>query len=344
MNLKPLAQDQAWDTLLSMRASLPQGLILIGPSGVGKRRSAKALFQLLNCSSQNALPESGATSLFGESDVKQVDSPLAPCGECASCRKIAQGRHSDFIELSPKGESIPVDDLREMKKSLFFPPLEAKQRFVLIDEAHKLNTSSANTLLKTLEEPPAHTRFFLITHERALLLPTIISRCQFVNFAPLHDETIKTLLSENGLEIPGDLISTCLKLMSGGMDRAQMLAHEKTLEFISTIKSALIKTRPSTWEDITHLADALSPSPQASGGGHSGQSSTSNEKSTDWKLELLLDILVLNGHSNALAARSNSESLCASMHAMDAVYLRKRLDRHANKKLIALAAAELTKL
>ena len=329
LSLKPRAQDQAWQTLVAISKAPPQSLILIGPSGVGKRRSAKALFQLLHCSSQGA--ESVEDTLFGGPAEPATDAaPLSePCGTCVSCRKIAQGKHADLIEISPRGETIAVDDLREMKKMLFFAPLEGRFRFVIIDEAHRLNTSSANTLLKTLEEPPAHTRFILITHERGLLLPTIVSRSQFVHFSPLDETTLKELLGELHFEIPDRLMSVTLALLAGGLERAALLADEKTIAFIETVQRSLASP-PNRWEEIVALADQLA------------STSGSPDGNNDWRLELLLDLLVLGGHRSALASRNVNEARHFANRALDAAYLRRRLERNANKKLVALAAAELT--
>lgn len=326
-SLKPRAQQAAWEKLVTLSSALPQGLILVGPSGVGKRRAARALFQLLSCSARQGGTTEDSGSLFNAPEpTATADLASEPCGQCVSCRKVAENRHADLIEISPKGETIPVDDLREMKKSLFFPPMEGNVRFVIIDEAHKLNASSANTLLKTLEEPPAHTRFFLITHERGLLLPTIISRCQFVHFAPLDEVTLRELMVERGIEIPEGLMKVCLSLLAGGLDRAMMLSNEKTLAFIESVQRTLV--RPSgSWDEITKLADSLV--------------AASAEGSDDWRLELLLDLLVLAGHRTALLGRNLPESFTGAVRALEAAALRQRLGRYANKKLVALAAAEL---
>ncbi len=315
-NLIPLAQAKAWAHLLKLSGRLPQGLILIGPSGVGKRRTVKALFQYLHCEGAGA----------------------RPCGECAGCRKVAEGRHADFIEIAAAGEEIKVDDLREMKKTLFFPPIDGPVRFVLIDEAHRLNAHSANALLKTLEEPPAHTRFFLVTHERGLLLPTILSRCQFVYFSPLDHETISALLEKMSIVIPEKLRVLCLDLMAGGMSRAEMFSDEKTLEFLAVAFDAVAKgavekssrAAAGAWENAVRLADSLG--------------------NDDTKIELFLDVLL---RSRARAARGNFEhgktgdadgkdaAFAAAACALEAVFLRRRLSFYANKKLVALAASSL---
>lgn len=301
MNLTPIGQLEAWGKLVRMADALPQTLIFCGPAGVGKRRAAKALFQLIECQEQ-ALSE--------------------PCGTCVSCRKIAEGKHTDVVEILPKGENIVVDDLREMKKMLFFPPIEAKYRFVIIDDAHKLNSTSANTLLKTLEEPPAHTRFLLVTHERNLLLPTILSRSQFVSFSPLAPDVLDRLITDLGIEIPQSLRPAVLDLMNGGVARASLFADEKALRFLETTQTTLkqIQGTGADWGRVVRLADDLGDA---------------------WMLELFLDMLIRLGTQSATAGPGGPEAATASELALSASYLRRRLDRYANRKLIALAAAEL---
>ena len=318
-SLKPIAQNQAWQQLTKMSEALPQGVIVVGPTGVGKRRAVKALFQYINCLAAGGVSED---SLFGGSEPVAANETERPCGACVMCRKIAEDKHADYIEIVPQNQTIAVDDLREMKKTLYFAPIEGKIRFVVIDDAHKMNAASANNLLKTLEEPPAHTRFFLITHERGLLLPTIVSRCQFVHFAPLGREAIATLLEQMGLEIPQALLPLCLDLLGGGLSRATLLSDEKTLGFLENAERALSGVTTKRWEQIVELADSLG--------------------SDEWKLELFLDMLVRLSHRNAVASHDNRQAHQHADLALAASHLRRRLDRYANKKLIALAAADLS--
>lgn len=300
-SLKPVAQDKAWDQLLRLADHLPQSLVLIGPDGVGKRRSARALFQWMHC---------------------MTTGNAKPCGECLPCRKIAEARHPDLIEISPKGEQILVDDLREMKKMLFFPPMEGKLRLVLIDEAQKLNAASANSLLKTLEEPPRHTRFILITHERGLLLPTIVSRSQFVHFSPLPEKTLRLLLERAQITIPDKLLPLCLDLMAGGFARAPLLSDERTIAFLTELHERI--GHKISWSDVVALADQLG--------------------AEEWKLELFLDLLLVRAKTRSQSLVGERELGAAAIEAaraLEAVYLRRRLGRYANKKLVGLAAAEL---
>src|SRR5690349_10471105 len=134
MNLKPLYQDDAWNTLRTMsadsqtaaEAKLPGSLILLGPQGVGKKRMARAFFQALHCT---------------------ANSDFEPCGQCRNCTVIAAGNHVDLIELAAKESLIQVADLREALKANAYRPYEGRIRLFIIDEAHRLSLAAANALL-----------------------------------------------------------------------------------------------------------------------------------------------------------------------------------------------------
>lgn len=138
-----------------------------GPDGVGKRTTALAVAQTLNCA-------------------------VGGCVSCDSCTKIAHRSHPDVIlfEMTPKGLSERV---REFIATLGFAPHEGRARVVLFDGAQDLaagRAEAANILLKTLEEPPPNTHLFLITSEAKRLPVTVRSRCQTIRFCALRDEAI----------------------------------------------------------------------------------------------------------------------------------------------------------
>jgi DNA polymerase-3 subunit delta' len=166
-------QDRA---LAVLRAALSNGrlhhaLLFTGPSGVGKRTTALALASALNC-------DQGG------------------CGTCSVCTRIQDGIHPDVITLAREGAAqiVPIETVRtQVIAAVGLPPHEARERVFLIDEANSLQPAAANSLLKTLEEPPARTRFVLMTVAPDQLLPTIRSRCQRVSFAALGAEARKAM-------------------------------------------------------------------------------------------------------------------------------------------------------
>lgn len=144
---------------------LHHALLLTGPPGAGKRALALAIASALDC---------------------EVE-PGQGCNTCATCTRIADGTHPDIITLAREGAAqiIPIETVRtQVVAAVGLPPHEARERLFLVDEATALPPAAANALLKTLEEPPARTRFVLMTVAPDQLLPTIRSRCQRISLAP----------------------------------------------------------------------------------------------------------------------------------------------------------------
>jgi DNA polymerase-3 subunit delta' len=154
---------------------LPHALLLAGPDGVGKRTLALLLAQLLNCSSPRA----------GHS-----------CGSCGSCRKIASGSHPDVRLIEPDGAFIKIEQVRQMIAEVAYQPFEARYRVVILDGAEQMRLEAANSLLKTLEEPPSRTIMILVTRSPYLLLTTIRSRARLLQFGGIPEDRIEAYLVE----------------------------------------------------------------------------------------------------------------------------------------------------
>ena len=146
--------------------------LLVGPRYIGKGTLALNLAQALNC-----------------------DEPEPPCGQCRSCRRILEGKHADVTTtgLVSKTE-IGIDDIKELQYLANLPPYEGKYKVFIIDGAEYLSTEAANSLLKILEEPPYKVVWLLLAAEERRLLPTIISRCQWLDLKPVASEQIRKLL------------------------------------------------------------------------------------------------------------------------------------------------------
>ena len=168
---------------------MSSSFIFHGPKGCGKKHLAFDIAKTMLCTSQKN----------------------KPCGTCDECKKVDDLNHVNIIFVHPhidpenkksksKGMTIAIDDVREqIIDQLVFTPGEKGKRFIIIDQAHRLNKESANALLKSLEEPPANTAFFLLTHNLHSFLPTIISRCQLIGVPPLSNQKLAEIL-----EIPQD--------------------------------------------------------------------------------------------------------------------------------------------
>ncbi|MBR5867490.1 MAG: DNA polymerase III subunit gamma/tau [Spirochaetaceae bacterium] len=153
--------------------------LFAGPRGCGKTSSARILAKALNC-------EKGPTA--------------TPCGECATCREITRGSSLDVIEIDG-ASNTSVNDIRQIKDEVLFPPNSCRYKIYIIDEVHMLSTSAFNALLKTIEEPPPYVIFIFATTELHKVPATIKSRCQQFHFRLVAVEQLKNLLAEASAEI-----------------------------------------------------------------------------------------------------------------------------------------------
>jgi len=163
--------------------SVSHAYLFYGQESIGKKLTAIEFAKALNC---------------------EVSGPKDNCGDCPSCRKIDQAIHPDFFLLEPKKSSptarnafINVEEIRELQKKLAYLPYEAKTKIAIIDGAETMNPQAANTLLKTLEEPPSSTIIILIASNPYQLLPTIVSRCQGVKFHLLPTDAVRQILQRS---------------------------------------------------------------------------------------------------------------------------------------------------
>ena len=144
------------------RGMLPPSLLFAGPSGSGKRATAVAVAQALNCLHP---PEPAH---------EQADA----CGRCPVCVRISRGVHPDVLIVEPDDRgSIRMEHVRDLADRAAYRPFEARRRVVVIDEADALVVPAQHALLKTLEEPPSASTFILVTARADVLLPTVRSRC-----------------------------------------------------------------------------------------------------------------------------------------------------------------------
>ena len=173
-------------TLLSRaiaRETLPPSLLFAGPGGVGKRRVARAVAEVVNCLKPRSM---GSELISREGEGEMTPDPIDACGECASCKRIARGVHLDVIAIEPGDSgSIKIEQVRDVIDRADYRPFEGKRRVVIIDHADALVPQAQNALLKTLEEPPSASVFILVSSIPDALLPTVLSRCPRLRFGPL---------------------------------------------------------------------------------------------------------------------------------------------------------------
>lgn len=173
--------------------------LLCGPRGTGKTTTARIIAKSLNC-------------LNGPT--------LEPCGECPSCKDIANSTPIDVIEIDA-ASNRKVEDARNILEKIQFVPVNGHFKIYIIDEVHMLTTEAFNTLLKTLEEPPENVIFILATTEPHKVLDTIISRCQRFDFRRITTEDIvarlKYICEQENIKITDDALYTIARSSQGGM-------------------------------------------------------------------------------------------------------------------------------
>ncbi len=226
--------------LAFQRQKTSHAYLFQGPAGVGKKLAASAFAAFLNCREE------------GRDD---------SCGQCPACRKMASGNHPDFMVIEPDGVQIKIDQIRALKRALSYPPVEAGYRVVVLADIHQtmVRREVANSLLKTLEEPPAQTVFVLTAVEAAGILPTIVSRCQVIPFYPLPYELVCAALTDDGL--PPDRAYAMASIAEGSIGRARDLAKTDLLEVRKTIVeglSGLDQTQAGAVERLFALSEQAS--------------------------------------------------------------------------------------
>ncbi len=187
--------------------SLPPSLIFSGPPGVGKRLTAIATAQVLNCRATDPALRPSPSSAPA---VRGLDA----CGVCPVCSRIARGVHPDVLVISPADTgSIKIEPIRDAIDQTAFRPFEGLRRVVIIDQADALVAPAQNALLKTLEEPPPSSMFILVTSRPDVLLPTVRSRCPQLRFRPLAVDEVARVLAARGM---GEAAARAVAASSGG--------------------------------------------------------------------------------------------------------------------------------
>ena len=175
--------------------------LFCGPRGTGKTSVARIFARAVNCERPKG---------------------ASPCGKCAACKAIADGS-LDVVEIDAASNN-GVNEMRDLREKVQYPPVTGKYKVYIIDEVHMLTDSAYNALLKTLEEPPSHAIFILATTEPHKIPATILSRCMRLDFKLIPAEDLeahlKSILKEIGKEYETEAVAAIARAGAGKIGRA----------------------------------------------------------------------------------------------------------------------------
>ena len=202
---------------------LHHAYLFTGTRGVGKTTLARILAKSLNC-------EKGISS--------------SPCGICAACTEIDQGRYVDLIEVDA-ASNTQVDNMRDLLDNAQYAPTQGQFKIYIIDEVHMLSKSAFNAMLKTLEEPPEHVKFILATTDPQKVPVTVLSRCLQFNLKQMPSfsisEYLEKILKEESINYEINAIYLIAKAANGSMRDALSILDQGIAYCGGTIEEATIK-------------------------------------------------------------------------------------------------------
>jgi len=177
---------------------LAHAYLFNGADGTGRQAVARTVAMRLFC--QNVTPEG------------------LPCGTCAECRRIMAGDHPDVVSVVPDGQRIKVDQVRYLKAEFTKSAVEGNQKIFIVDQVDRMTTGAANSLLKFIEEPVGNTVALLLTANKNLILPTILSRTQVVDFLRVSPRALTDALATAGV-VPSQryLLTTLTESVSAAL-------------------------------------------------------------------------------------------------------------------------------
>ena len=222
--------------------------LFCGPRGTGKTTTARLLAKAVNC--------------------LDPDPMQRPCNVCTACVAINRGATTDVIEIDA-ASNRGIDDIRDLRERVKYAPTQLRTKFYIIDEAHQITGAAANAFLKTLEEPPAHTRFVLATTDPEELLPTIVSRCQRFDFRRIGLDAmtarLRTVAEAEQIAIDDDALAVIARHATGSLRDAlgildQVAVYREHADSVeANVSAELVRTvlGVSRSERVETLVDAL---------------------------------------------------------------------------------------
>jgi len=307
--------------------------LFVGPRGTGKTSTARLFAKALNA-------EGGASA--------------TPDNESEISQAIMNGSCMDVIEIDGASNNS-VDQVRDLREDCQYAPTQCTYKIYIIDEVHMLSTAAFNALLKTLEEPPEHVKFFFATTEAHKVLPTIVSRCQRFEFRPISDKVIAEKLTEickaEAIDVEPAALVSIARLANGGMRDAQSIldqmisfcgtkiAESDVLDVYGLVSSARIASLAQAIGTLDYGAIIAAVDTFADEGRDLYRILLDLEAHAR---EALLDAIANKGTTERLGSPLSTESI---MRMLDALHrgeasVQRGLSEKANFEVILLKAAE----
>ncbi|MFC7687604.1 DNA polymerase III subunit delta' [Ureibacillus sp. GCM10028918] len=207
--------------------------IFDGEKGTGKKAIAMFFIKLLLCLNP---------------------SNNVPCETCRNCKRIETGNHPNIKQLEPDGQFIKIDQIRDLISGMTKTSMEEGRKIYVLHHADRMNTSSANTLLKFLEEPEGNVTAILLTESYQSILPTIQSRCQHIKFATVPRDILLKQLQEQGITFS---MASTVSMLTNNLETAILLAHDEqfaharktVLKLVETVRKNVHEALLVVYED-----------------------------------------------------------------------------------------------
>jgi DNA polymerase-3 subunit delta' len=214
------------------RGKIPHAYLFAGISGVGKTTTALAFTQAINCK-------------------EQVNEEA--CGHCQTCRQVRSGNFPDLVFIEPDGQNIKIEQIRGLNRALSFKPVSGRYRVSIIRQAEAMTDEAANSLLKTLEEPPPNNLIILNVTEPLAMFPTIVSRCQRVLFRPIPPRAIADCLMDSQ-SVDKDRAHVLAKISEGSLGKAIRMSEGEFIKNREYLISRLIQVQGLSSEEALEMA------------------------------------------------------------------------------------------
>ena len=197
-----IGNDKIKKTLqnISKNKTIAHSYLFLGIEGIGKTLFAREFAKALLCEEQQE----------------------KPCAKCKSCQAFAENNHPDFMQIQPEGKAIKIEQIRYMQEKIAEKPIQSSRKIYILKDADAMTKEAQNSLLKTLEEPPAYAIIILIASNESKLLNTIKSRCIILPFQPIEKEELKNYMkAQYAIELSENELSVC----AGSLGKAQTMQN-----------------------------------------------------------------------------------------------------------------------